>query len=58
MTYPVIYCANLVCPAQLAVLLAIFCTQLFRYLREMFRDKTVEHALIRINRLILSITVG
>lgn len=24
--YPIVDCANLVCPAQLAILLAIFCT--------------------------------
>lgn len=36
--YPVIDGANLVCPAQLAILLAIFCAQLIWYLKEAFRD--------------------
>lgn len=40
--YPVIDGANLVCPAQLAILLAIFCTQLIWNLNEAFRDNSVK----------------
>lgn len=46
-SYPIIDCANLVCPAQLAILLAIFCTKLFRYLKDTFGDKTVNTDLIK-----------
>lgn len=40
--YPVIDGANLVCPAQLSILLAIFCAQLIWYLKEAFKDNGVK----------------